>query len=80
VGVVLSLLDSGLSYEDLMTQVFQFVRAITYEAVVALLWSRLTGTLPITEESASCNKLIDNARYSFGALRVSAADFEFNTA
>lgn len=79
VGIGLDLLDSGTSYEQLAALAMAAAGKTSHVDVVDLLWTRLFGSAPTTEQAAPYVALLD-AGMTVGALTVLAADLELNTA
>ena len=78
VGIGLSLLDSGTSYEDLMHAALTVAGATTHTEVVHLLWTNLFHSPPTTAEASPYIALLDEGAMSVGALGVVAADLALN--
>lgn len=78
VGIGLSLLDTGTTYEQLAALAVGAAGATTPEAVVTLLWTNLFGSAPTTEQAAPYVAMLGGS-ISVGALTVMAADLELNT-
>ncbi len=78
VGIGLSLLDGGTTYEQLAALAMGAVGATTPTAVVNLLWTNLFGSAPTTDQAAPYVALLGGS-ISVGALTVMAADLELNT-
>jgi Ca2+-binding RTX toxin-like protein len=77
VGIGLSLLDGGTSYEQLAALAMAAAGKTSHVDVVDLLWTRLFGSAPTTEQAAPYVALLD-AGMSVGALTVLAADLDLN--
>lgn len=73
VGVALSLLDDGLSYEALGGLAMQFVGATRSVDVVGLLWKNLLGTSPTPAQVAPLAAVLDGGM-GVGAFTVVVAD------
>jgi hypothetical protein len=78
VGIGLSLLDTGTTYEQLAGLALGVVGANTPETVVNLLWTNLFGSAPTAEQAAPYVAMLGGS-ISAGALTVMAADLELNT-
>jgi len=78
VGIGLSLLDSGMSYSDLMTLALTTNGATTHGAVVNLLWTNLFGSAPTNTQAQPFVDLLDHGDISVGALGILAADQQLN--
>jgi serralysin len=78
VGIGLSLLDSGTTYEQLAALAVGAAGASTPDAVVGLLWTNLFGSAPTTEQAAPYVAMLGGTM-TVGALTVLAADLELNT-
>ncbi|MBK6296134.1 MAG: hypothetical protein IPF55_19295 [Rhodoferax sp.] len=78
VGIGLSLLDSGTTYEQLATLAVSATGKSSPADVVALLWNNLFGAAPTAEQAAPVVALL-NAGLTVGALTVLAADLSLNT-
>ena len=78
VGIGLSLLDAGMSYEQLAGFAITGVAGSSHVAVVSLLWTNLFGSAPTPAQAAPVVALLDGG-LSVGALTVLAADYEVNT-
>lgn len=77
VGICLSLLDGGMSYEQLAAAAVGVTGSTTNFAVVSLLWNNLAGFLPTAEQAAPVVALLDQG-VSIGALTVWVADLSLN--
>lgn len=78
VGIGLSYLDGGMSYQDLMQLALNAAGATTHAAEVDLLWTNLVGSAPAATQAAPYVALLDNGFYSPGSLGVFAADADLN--
>ena len=78
-GIGLSLLDAGMSYEQLAALAMNAVKRSASSEVVALLWTNLFGSGPTVEEAAIYVALLDNREISIGGLTVKAANTSMNT-
>jgi hypothetical protein len=79
VGIGLSCIDAGWTYENLMAVALDAAGAKTHEAVVNLLWTNLVGSAPTAAQAAPYVTLLDNGTYSAGALGVICAESDLNT-
>jgi Ca2+-binding RTX toxin-like protein len=79
VGIGLSLLDSGVSYSDLMQFALTAAGATTNARVVNLLWTNLFHSAPTAAEASPYVAMLDDGSLSVGALGVIAADLAENT-
>lgn len=80
VGIGLSLLDGGMSYESLMEFALVAAGATTHAAEVNLLWTNLFGSPPTAEQAAPYVALLDSGSFSAGGLGIIAADSVLNLA
>ena len=78
VGIALSLLDGGVSYEQLATAALGVTGKTTHSDVVSLLWTNLFGVAPSSDQVAPIVAILDGGM-SQGALTVLVADTSFNT-
>lgn len=78
VGIGLSLLDTGTTYEQLAALAVGAAGASTPSAVVNLLWTNLFGSAPTTEQAAPYVAMLGGS-VTVGALTVLAADLDLNT-
>ena len=78
VGIGLSLLDSGTSYEQLAAMAVAATGTTSPAGVVALLWTNLVGSAPTATQAAPFVALL-NGGMTVGALTVLAADHSLNT-
>lgn len=78
VGIGLTELDNGMSYEQLGEVAINVTGLSNYDEIVTLLWQNLFGVAPSEEEKAPYVELLDDGM-SVGALTVAAADSSFNT-
>lgn len=74
----LSLIDEGMSYEQLATTALEAAGVNSHEAIVALLWYNLYGDDPTPEEQQSYIDLLKNGRLSPAELGLLAADSTLN--
>ena len=77
VGIGLSYLDAGVSYQDLMGAALHEVGARTPAAVVNLLWQNLIGTAPTAQQIEPFVGLIE-AGLSAAQFGVLVADTDLN--
>jgi hypothetical protein len=77
VGIGLTMLDSGTTYEQLAAYAVEAAGKTSHADVVALLWTNLFGAPPTTLEAAPFVSLLDRGM-SVGALTVLAADQDLN--
>ena len=80
VGIGLSELDKGTTYEDLASLAIAAAGAQTNEQVVDLLYANLTGTSPTQSQSNPFVNELDNGVYTKGSLGVIAAEHSINQA
>ena len=78
VGIGLSCLDAGWTYENLMAVALDAAGAKTHAAVVNLLWTNLVGSAPTAAQAAPYVALLDNGTYSPGFLGVICAELDMN--
>jgi hypothetical protein len=78
VGIGLSCLDAGWTYENLMAVALDAAGAKTHAAVVNLLWTNLVGSAPNSAQAAPYVALLDNGTYSPGFLGVICAELDLN--
>ena len=78
VGIGLSFLDAGWSYDNLAGLALDAAGAKTNDQIVSLLWSNVIGTKPTAADKAPFITLLENGMTS-GALAHLAADTSFNT-
>jgi serralysin len=76
VGLALSLLDGGMSYEQLATAAMGAIGRTTHDDVANLLWTNLFGAAPTKEQISPVVALMDGG-LSPGALTVLVADSSF---
>lgn len=79
VGIGISFLDSGTSYEDLMHFALTVAGATTHAAVVNLIWTNLFNFAPTIEEASPYISMLGDGSMSVGALGILAADLPINT-
>lgn len=80
VGIGLSLLDGGMSYEALAAVAMTAAGRSAAADVVALLWTNLVGVPPTAAEAAPFVALLGSGGMSVGALTVAAAEHALNAA
>ena len=73
VGLALSLLDGGMSYEQLAIAALGAIGRTTHDDVANLLWTNLFGAAPTKEQISPVVALMDGG-LSPGALTVLVAD------
>lgn len=78
VGIGLSFLDSGWSYDNLAGLALDAAGAKTNDQIVSLLWTNVIGTKPTSADKAPFIALLENGMTP-GALAHLAADTAFNT-
>ena len=78
VGIGLSFLDAGWSYDNLAGLALDAAGAKTNEQIVSLLWTNVIGTKPTDADKAPFIALLVNGTTA-GALAHLAADTSFNT-
>jgi hypothetical protein len=78
VGIGLSLLDAGWTYEKLAGLALDGIGAKTNDQIVSLLWTNVTGTKPTEANKAPFIALLENGMTA-GALAHLAADTSFNS-
>jgi Ca2+-binding RTX toxin-like protein len=77
VGVGLSLLDGGLTYEQLAGAAVAATGRTSHVDAVTLLWTNLFGSAPTEDQAAPIVALLDSG-VSIGALTVAAAESSLN--
>lgn len=77
VGIALSLLDGGMSYEQLASAALGVTGKTSNADVASLLWTNLFGAAPTTDQVAPIVSILDGGM-SQGALTVLAADTSLN--
>lgn len=83
VGIGLSLLDGGMSYEALMQLAINAAvgtNVANYTAVVDLLYENVVGFAPSTAEEIYFVGLLDSGAYTVASIGVMAADTALNQA
>ena len=78
VGIGLSFLDSGWTYDNLAGLALEAAGAKTNDQVVTLLWTNVIGTKPTAADKQPFIALLENGMTA-GALAHLAADSSFNT-
>ena len=78
VGIGLSLLDSGWSYEDLADLAMAASGASSSDSIVTTLWQNLVGTAPTEADKAPFVAMLDNGEMTQGELTIFAADLDIN--
>lgn len=80
VGIGLSLIDGGMSYESLMQFALNAAGVKTHAEEVNLLWTNLFGSPPTAEQAEPYVALLDSGAFTPGGLGILAADSELNKA
>jgi len=80
VGIGLRLLDAGVSYTELAAAAVASAGVSSPSAIVALLFTHLTGSAPTPAQAAPFVELLASGAVSVGALTVAAADLDLNAA
>lgn len=78
VGIGLSILDAGWTYDALSGLALDAAGAKTNDQIVSLLWTNVIGTKPTAADKQPFIALLENGM-SAGALAHLAADTSFNT-
>ena len=78
VGIGLSFLDSGWTYDNLAGLALDAAGAKTNDQIVSLLWTNVIGSKPTPADKQPFIALLENGM-SAGALAYLAADSSFNT-
>jgi hypothetical protein len=78
VGIGLSFLDAGWTYDNLAGLALDAAGAKTNDQIVSLLWTNVIGTKPTAADKQPFITLLENGM-SAGALAHLAADSSFNT-
>jgi len=78
VGIGLSFLDAGWTYDNLAGLALDAAGAKTSDQIVSLLWTNVIGTKPTAADKQPFIALLDNGMTA-GALAHLAADTSFNT-
>jgi len=79
VGIGLSLLDGGMSYQDLAALAVSVTKKTSSSDICTLLWTNVFGKAPSTADVAPFKALLDSGQMSIGGLAALAADTSFNT-
>ena len=78
VGIGLSFLDAGWTYDNLAALALDAAGAKTNDQIVSLLWTNVIGTKPTAADKQPFIALLENGMTA-GALAHLAADTSFNT-
>jgi hypothetical protein len=78
VGIGLSLLDGGMSYEDLASLAISVAGQTTFEEISKLLWTNVIGSAPSAEDIAPFVTMLELGQLSIGSLTTLAADTDLN--
>lgn len=78
VGIGLSFLDTGWTYENLAGLALNAAGAKTNDEIVSLLWTNVIGTMPTAADKQPFIAFLENGMTA-GALARLAADTSFNT-
>lgn len=78
VGIGLSLIDSGVSHEQLATVALEATGVSSHDEVVSLLWRNLFLTDPTHEEKQPFVEMLNNGEISAATLTLLAADTTVN--
>ena len=78
VGIGLSKLDHGLSYEQLAALAIKAAGLSEHDEIVALLWKNLFGSAPKESDISPYVNLLDSGDMTVGGLTLLAADSSFN--
>ena len=78
VGIGLSFLDSGWTYDNLAALALDVAGAKTNDQIVSLLWANVIGSKPSAADKAQFISLLQSGMTA-GALAHLAADTSFNT-
>ncbi|MFY9127579.1 MAG: hypothetical protein WAO82_02745 [Limnohabitans sp.] len=78
VGIGLSFLDAGWTYDQLASLALDAALANTNDKIVSLLWKNVIGSQPTTADKALYIAMLENG-LTAGALAHLAADSSFNT-
>jgi len=78
VGIGLSLLDGGMTAEELASLAVSAAGISTYVGVVDTLWGNLVGTYPTDAQAAPYVSMLHNGSMSVGELTMFAADLDLN--
>jgi hypothetical protein len=74
VGIGLSLLDGGMSYEALATLAMSVTGKSSSTDVTTLLWTNVIGSAPSAADIAPFKSMLDSGQLSVGGLVALAAD------
>ena len=77
-GIGLSFLDAGWTYDNLAGLALDAAGANTNDQIVSLLWTNVIGTKPTAADKQPFIALLENGMTA-GALAHLAADSSFNT-
>ena len=80
VGIGLSLLDSGMSTQDLMAAALAATGKSSSIDLCSLLWTNLVGAAPTLAEIAPFKAMLDTGQITPAALAAAASDSDFNAA
>ncbi len=78
VGIGLSLIDGGMSQEQLATVALNAVEAKNHDEIVSLLWQNLFNTDPTQGEKQPYVEMLENGEMSAATLALLAADTSIN--
>lgn len=78
VGIGLSLLDDGMTSEELASLAVSAAGITTYAGVVDTLWENLFSTGPTNAQAAPYVSMLSNGSTSVGELTMLAADLDIN--
>jgi len=81
VGAGINVLDSGMSYSDLMSAALDAVlgSGFSNDAVATLLYTNLAGAAPSSADLSAIVALIEGGTFTPVTLAIAAADHELNT-
>jgi len=79
VGTGLSLIDGGMSYQDLAALAVSVTKKTTSTDICTLLWTNVMGNAPSTADIAPFKAMLDSGQMSIGVLTTLTADTSFNT-
>jgi hypothetical protein len=79
VGAGLSLLDQGMSYQDLAALAVSVTKKSSTTDICNLLWTNIFGKVPTAADIAPYKAMLDSGQMSIGALTALAADTSFNS-
>ena len=77
-GIGLSFLDAGWTYDQLASLALDAALANTNDKIVSLLWKNVIGSQPTAADKAPYIAMLENG-LTAGALAHLAADSSFNT-